>query len=174
MIEQSFTKALFHGVIADDMIFPYPEMPPDERENASMLLSNVRRFFTANVDSAKIDREGEIPASVLSGLRELGLFGLQIPTEYGGAGLSMAAYARVMQEIAGLDASIGVTLGAHQSIGYKALLLFGTSEQKQRYLPRLSTGESIAAFALTEPAAGSDAAAIKTRAEPLPMARPTC
>lgn len=168
MIEQSFTKSLFHGVIPDDMIFPYPEMSSEDRENTSMLLSNVRRFFQANVDSAKIDRDGEIPASVLSGLRDLGLFGLQVPTQYGGAGLSTAAYARIMQEIGGLDASIGVTLGAHQSIGFKALLLFGSAQQKERYLPRLATGEWVAAFALTEPAAGSDAAAIKTRAEPTP------
>jgi len=91
--------------------------------------------------------------------------GLQIPNEYDGIGLSNMAYARVMQEVGGLDASIAVTLGAHQSIGLKALLLFGTAEQKQRYLPKLATGEWTAAFALTEPSAGSDAAAIKTRAE---------
>ncbi|MDI3287642.1 acyl-CoA dehydrogenase family protein [Polyangium sp. 15x6] len=165
LIEQSFTKALFHGVIAEDMIFPYPEMTSEERQSTSIILDSVRRFFAANVDSAKIDREQEIPKEVMAGLRSLGLFGLQIPTEYGGIGLSTAAYARVMQEIGGLDASIAVTLGAHQSIGYKSLLLFGTPEQKRRYLPKLATGESVAAFALTEPSAGSDAAAIKTRAE---------
>jgi len=165
MIEQSFTKALFHGVIAEDMIFPYPEMTSEERQSTSIILDSVRRFFAANVDSAKIDRDHEIPTAVMDGLRSLGLFGLQIPTEYGGIGLSAAAYARVMQEIGGMDASIAVTLGAHQSIGYKSLLLFGTHEQKQRYLPQLATGESVAAFALTEPSAGSDAAAIKTRAE---------
>ncbi|MDI1433897.1 MULTISPECIES: acyl-CoA dehydrogenase family protein [Polyangium] len=165
LIEQSFTKALFHGVIAEDMIFPYPEMTSEERQSTSIILDSVRRFFAANVDSAKIDRDHEIPKAVLDGLRSLGLFGLQIPTEYGGIGLSTAAYARVMQEIGGMDASIAVTLGAHQSIGYKSLLLFGTHEQKRRYLPQLATGESVAAFALTEPSAGSDAAAIKTRAE---------
>jgi len=117
LIEQSFTKSLFHGVIPDDMIFPFPEMSADERESTSMLLSNVRRYFGANVDSAKIDREGAIPPSVLSGLRELGLFGLQVPTQYGGAGLSTSAYARIMQEIAGSDASIGGTLRAHQTSG---------------------------------------------------------
>ncbi|MDI1481799.1 acyl-CoA dehydrogenase family protein [Polyangium sp. y55x31] len=165
LIEQSFTKALFHGVIAEDMIFPYPEMTSEERQSTSIILDSVRRFFAANVDSAKIDREQEIPKEVMDGLRSLGLFGLQIPTEYGGIGLSTAAYVRVMQEIGGMDASIAVTLGAHQSIGYKSLLLFGTPEQKRRYLPKLATGESVAAFALTEPSAGSDAAAIKTRAE---------
>src|SRR4029078_2010228 len=119
----------------------------------------------ANVDSAKIDREHEIPKEVIDGLKSLGLFGLQVPPDMGGIGLRATAYARVVQEIGGLDASIGVTIGAHQSIGFKALLLFGTPEQKERYLPKLASGEWTAAFALTEPSAGSDAAAIKTRAE---------
>jgi acyl-CoA dehydrogenase family protein 9 len=165
LFEQSFMKALFHGVIAEDLIFPYPEMSAEDRENTSMILDSVRRFFAANVDSAKIDREHEIPKEVMDGMKGLGLFGLQVPTELGGIGLGATAYARVMQEVGGLDPSIGVTIGAHQSIGFKALLLFGTKEQKERYLPKLATGEHTAAFALTEPSAGSDAAAIKTRAE---------
>jgi acyl-CoA dehydrogenase family protein 9 len=165
MIEQSFMKALFHGVIAEDMIFPYPELPSDDRENTSMILDSVRRYFAANVDSAKIDREHAIGPEVMAGLKSLGLFGLQIPTEHDGIGLSASAFARVMQEVGGLDASIAVMLGAHQSIGLKGILLFGTPEQKRRYLPKLATGEWTAAFALTEPSAGSDAAAIKTRAE---------
>jgi acyl-CoA dehydrogenase family protein 9 len=168
LIEQSFMKALFHGVIAEDMIFPYPEMPAEDRENTAMILDSVRRFFGEKVDSAKIDREHEIPAEVLTGLKALGLFGLQVPTEYDGIGLSATAYARVMQEVGGLDPAVAVTLGAHQSIGLKGLLLFGTPEQKRRYLPALASGEHVAAFALTEPSAGSDAAAIKTRAEPTP------
>jgi acyl-CoA dehydrogenase family protein 9 len=165
LFEQSFMKALFHGVIAEDLIFPYPEMGTEERENTSLMLDTVRRFFAANVDSAKIDREHEIPKEVLDGLKEMGLFGLQIPTEYGGIGLSATSYTRVMQEVGAFDPSIAVTLGAHQSIGLKAILLFGTPEQKEKYLPKLATGEHTAAFALTEPGAGSDAAAIKTRAE---------
>ncbi len=165
MNEQSFMKSLFHGVIAEDLIFPYPEMPPEDRENAAMILDSVRKFFAQSVDPAKIDREHEIPGEVLEGAKALGLFGLQIPTDHDGIGLSATAYARVMQEVAGLDASVAVTLGAHQSIGLKAILLFGNDEQKRRYLPKLATGEWTAAFALTEPSAGSDAAAIKTRAE---------
>ncbi|MCC6554941.1 MAG: acyl-CoA dehydrogenase family protein [Polyangiaceae bacterium] len=164
-IEQSFMKALFHGVIAEEIIFPYPEMPSEDRENTSLILDSVRRFFAANIDSARIDREHAIPGEVLEGLKGLGLMGLQIPTDLGGVGLSSMAYARVMQEIAGLDPSVAVMLGAHQSIGLKGILIFGTDEQKRRYLPKLAAGESVAAFALTEPSAGSDAAAIKTRAE---------
>ncbi|MBK8253376.1 MAG: acyl-CoA dehydrogenase family protein [Polyangiaceae bacterium] len=164
-LEQSFMKALFHGVIAEDMIFPFPETPKEERENVGVMLDTVRRFFNTNVDSKKIDQEHRIDESVLTGLKELGLFGLQIPQEHGGVGLSTHSYLRVMQEVAGRDTSVAVTLGAHQSIGLKALLLFGTADQKKRYLPALATGEKVAAFALTEPGAGSDAAGIKTHAE---------
>ncbi len=145
-LEQSFMKAVFHGVIAEDMIFPFPETPKEERENVVLMLDSVRRFFAAHVDSAKIDREHEIPPSVLAGLKELGLFGLQIGSEHGGIGLSTHSYLRVMQEGASRDSSIAVTLGAHQSIGLKALLLFGTSELKQRYLPALATGEKVVVF----------------------------
>lgn len=161
-------KSLFHGVIAEDLVYPFPEMSHEERDNTNLILDSVRKFFEAEVDSARIDREGMIPESVLEGMKELGLFGTNIPQEYGGIGLSSRAYARVVQEIAALDASLAVTLGAHQSIGLKGILLFGTEEQKRRYLPKLATGELVAAFALTEPSAGSDAAAIQTRAEPLP------
>ena len=109
MVEQSFLKALFHGVIAEDLIFPYPEMAAEERENTSLILDSVRRFFDQHVDSARIDREHHIESSVLDAAKELGLFGLQIPSEHGGIGLSATAYARVMQEVGGRDASIAVT-----------------------------------------------------------------
>src|SRR5436309_79772 len=91
-----------------------------------------------------------------------GLFHGVIAEELGGLGLDATAYARVMQEVAAHEASLAVTLGAHQSIGLKGILLFGTEAQKKRYLPALATGEKVAAFALTEPSAGSDAASIKT------------
>jgi acyl-CoA dehydrogenase family protein 9 len=165
MADQSFMKSLFHGVIAENIVFPYPEPSEGEADTINALLESVRRFCAANVDSAKIDETHEIPAAVMSGLKGLGLFGMQIPTEYGGGGMSATGYARVMQEIAGIDPAIAVTLGAHQSIGLKSILLFGTDDQKKRYLPKLATGEMVAAFALTEPSAGSDAAAIQTRAD---------
>src|ERR1700722_7740206 len=164
MIEESFMKSVFHGVIEEGVLFPYPEPGQTEVDNLQAMLDSVRRFCTANVDSAKIDREHTIGDPVLAGLKELGLFGLLIPQEYGGIGLSVTGYARIMQEVAAIDSSLAVMLGAHQSIGLKGLLLFGTPEQKKKYLPRLATGEMIAAFALTEPGAGSDAAAIQTRA----------
>jgi len=168
MNEQSFMKSLFHGVIAEELIFPFPEFSKDERDNTAMILDSVRKFMDANVDPAKIDQEQVIPPSVIEGMKELGLFGMIIPQEYGGIGLSASSYARVVQEVAGHDASLAVTLGAHQSIGLKGILLFGNEQQKLEYLPKLASGEHVAAFALTEPSAGSDAAAIQTRAEPLP------
>jgi acyl-CoA dehydrogenase family protein 9 len=168
MNEQSFMKSLFHGVVAEELIYPYPELSRDERDNTTMILESVRKFIETSVDPVKIDREQTIPKEVLDGMKDLGLFGMIIPQEHGGIGLSASSYARVVQEIASYDASLAVTLGAHQSIGLKALLLFGTEEQRVQYLPKLASGEKIAAFALTEPSAGSDAAAIQTRAEALP------
>jgi acyl-CoA dehydrogenase family member 9 len=166
MREQSFMKSLFFGVIDETLVFPWPEPAAAEVDTLHTLLDGVRRYFHLWVDSAAIDREQRIPDEVLKGLKELGLFGMLVPAQYGGAGLSQTGYARVMEELGSLDSSIAVTIGAHQSIGLKALLLFGTPELKERYLPRLATGDLVAAFALTEPGAGSDAAAIATRAEP--------
>ena len=168
MNEQSFMKSLFHGVVAEELIYPFPELGRDERDNTTMILESVRKFIETSVDPVKIDREQTIPKAVLDGMKELGLFGMIIPQEHGGIGLSASSYARVVQEVASYDASLAVTLGAHQSIGLKGILLFGTEEQRAKYLPKLASGEKIAAFALTEPSAGSDAAAIQTRAEALP------
>ncbi len=163
--EESFMKSLFHGVIAESIVCPYPSPSKDEQETLKLLLDNVREFCTTQVNPVLIDKEHTIPQQVLNGMKELGLFGMLIPEEYGGLGLSNTAYARVMQEVAAHDASLAVTLGAHQSIGLKGILLSGNPAQKKKYLPKLATGEHVAAFALTEPGAGSDAASISTRAE---------
>jgi acyl-CoA dehydrogenase family protein 9 len=165
MSDDSFMKSLFFGVIDERAVFPFPEPSEGEADKVGALLESIRRFCSANVDSAAIDAARALPPEVLRGLKELGLFGLQVPVELGGSGLSSTGCARVIQEIGGIDPAIGVTLAAHQSIGYQALLLFGTEEQKRRYLPRLASGEHVAAYALTEAGAGSDAAAIQTRAD---------
>src|SRR5262249_18219796 len=149
-----------------ELVYPFPEQSREERDNTAMIIDSIKRYIEANVDPAKIDHDQVIPDSVINGMKELGLFGMIIPQEYGGIGLSSSSYARVVQEVAGYDASLAVTLGAHQSIGLKGILLFGNEQQKTEYLPKLATGEHVAAFALTEPSAGSDAAAIQTRAEP--------
>jgi acyl-CoA dehydrogenase family member 9 len=165
MREQSFTKSLFFGVIDESLVFPWPEPEFDEVSAVLGVLDTVRRFFTLRVDSAEIDRQERIPDEVRKGLMDIGCFGLSIPKAHGGLGLTNTGYARVIQEIAGMDASIAATLAAHQSLGAKGILLFGTDDQKQRYLPRLATGELTAAFALAETGAGSDAGEIQTRAE---------
>ncbi|XP_053528890.1 complex I assembly factor ACAD9, mitochondrial isoform X3 [Artibeus jamaicensis] len=126
-----------------------------------MLSSSIHAV--AKVDSRKIDQEGKIPKETLEKLKGLGLFGMQVPEEYGGLGLSNTMYAR-LREIVSLDGSIAMTLEAHQAIGLKGIILAGSEEQKARYLPKLASGEHIAAFCLTEPASGSDAASIQTRA----------
>jgi acyl-CoA dehydrogenase family protein 9 len=165
MRDQSFMKSLFFGAIDESIVFPWADPEDAEVERVHATLASARRFFELRVDSAEIDRQERIPDEVLQGLKELGCFGLAIPQSHGGMGLTTTGYARVMQEITGLDASVAMTLGAHQSIGMRALLIFGTDDQKSRYLPRLATGQLIAAFALTESGAGSDPAAIQTRAD---------
>lgn len=165
MADLSFMKSLFHGVVDEGALFPFPETDRDEADTANRLVESVRRYFEKNVDSTQIDIDEKIPDSVLEGLKGLGVFGMAIPTTYGGGGMHHTTFARVMEEIGALDSSIAVTVGAHQSIGLEGILLFGTDEQRAKYLPKLATGEHVAAFALTEPGAGSDAAAIQTRAE---------
>ncbi|HEY7369833.1 MAG TPA: acyl-CoA dehydrogenase family protein, partial [Thermoanaerobaculia bacterium] len=158
-------RALFAGHVPEDLLFPYPEVSAEERETVDAFLDSLRSFAKDHIDSRRIDKEHTIPREVIEGLAGLGAFGMTIPEEYGGYGFSATAYCRVTEEIGTLDASIGILIGGHQSIGMKGLLLFGTEEQKKRWLPDLASGKMIAAFALTEPEAGSDAASIKTTAE---------
>ena len=162
--QASFGKSLFFGEILEDQFFPYPEMDAASKETVSAICDAIDKFM-ATVDTRKLDRDAEIPAALLQQLRDLGLFGLIVPEEFGGLGLTNSGYARVMEQLASWDGSITVTLGAHSSIGFKGLLLVGTPEQKKKYLPKLATGEMIACFCLTEPGSGSDAFSIKTRAE---------
>ncbi|XP_059966826.1 complex I assembly factor ACAD9, mitochondrial [Mesoplodon densirostris] len=160
---QAFAKELFLGKIEKKEVFPFPEVSQDELNEINQFVGPVEKFFTEEVDSQKIDREGKIPNETLEKLKNLGLFGMQVPEEYGGLGLSNTMYAR-LGEIISLDCSIAVTLAAHQAIGLKGIILAGNEEQKARYLPKLASGEHVAAFCLTEPASGSDAASIRTRA----------
>ncbi|HVJ88347.1 MAG TPA: acyl-CoA dehydrogenase family protein, partial [Labilithrix sp.] len=134
-------------------------------DEVNAVLDGIRRLAAKQLDPARIDREAAIPPELLAGLRELGIFGLAVPKAYGGSGFGYTAYARVVQELASLDASVALTVSAHQSLGLAALLFFGTEELKAKYLPQCARGESIAAFALAEVGAGSDAGAIQTRAD---------
>jgi acyl-CoA dehydrogenase family protein 9 len=113
----------------------------------------------------KIEREGSIPRELMAGLKRVGLFGLNVPAVYGGVGLSIPGYLKVLEVVARTDMSLALIPTAHLSIGLKGIVLFGTEEQKKRYLPRAATGDMIFAYALTEPDTGSDAQHIETRAE---------
>jgi len=166
--EQSFMKSLFFGQIQENYIFPYPKPKADTKEAVTLILDAIEKFGKDVVRSAEWDEKGEMPREIVTMMAEMGLTGLAVPEELGGLGLPQSGYARIFQDIAALDASLAVTLGAHQSIGYKALLLFGNEEQRKRFLPRLASGELIGAFCLTEPSSGSDAASIQTYAELTP------
>ena len=166
LLDQSVAKQLLLGDILEENLFPYPSIGERDREVLAMIVDSVDRFLDGkDADFANWDREAHQPEEFVQALRELGLFGLIIPEEFGGLGLSNAAYARVLSQTSGHDSSVSLTIGAHSSIGMKGLLLYGNDEQKARYLPRLASGEMIAAFCLTEPGAGSDAAAIRTAAK---------
>lgn len=158
-----FVKNLFLGQFDKSMLV-YPEISDNEElEELTQMYNQVEKFFLEEVDSKKIDEDACIPEETLKMIGEMGLFGQQVPPEYGGLGLNATKFARLAEATA-LDGSIAVTLAAHQSIGLKGILLYGTEEQKSKYLPKLASGELLAAFCLTEPSSGSDAASIQTRA----------
>jgi alkylation response protein AidB-like acyl-CoA dehydrogenase len=162
----SFVRELFLGRFRLDLIHPHPVVEdPAEQARAAAFLAKLRAFLE-RVDSDMIDRTGEIPESYVQELREMGAFGIKIPIEYGGVGLSYASYTRAIAMVTSKDGSLAALLSAHQSIGLpQPLKLFGTPEQKQRYFPRLAKG-AISAFALTEVDAGSDPANLRTSATP--------
>jgi acyl-CoA dehydrogenase family protein 9 len=160
----SLTRQLFTGRIDDSILFPYPRISEDEDRRVTEFLDRLRAYLDAHLDREWIDEHERIPDEVMQGLRELGLFGISIPVEHGGMGLSQSAYCRVFEFVTGYDVGLAIVLGVHLSIGIKGIQLAGTDEQKRLYLPKAATGEWFASFALTEPEAGSDANGIRTRA----------
>src|SRR3954462_1509391 len=165
----SFVRGIFSGALHDALLFPFPDpldrTNPDEAKVVRRLIDALRAMQRDGlVDSARFDEEEAIPEPTITALAANGLLGLTIPKEYGGAGLSSTGYARVFGEVSRIDASLAVLIDVHCGLGSKALVLFGTAEQKQRYLPMLARGETLAAYALTEPDIGSDAQNIKTEA----------
>jgi alkylation response protein AidB-like acyl-CoA dehydrogenase len=166
MRDRSVAKQLFFGDIYEENLFPYPSIRAKDRENLTAIVDAIDEFLKSKAkDLVQYDRKGEQPPDYVQSLRDMGLFGLIIGEEYGGLGLSNGAYARVLGQISSHDSATSVTVGAHSSIGLKGLLLFGNDAQKQKYLPKLASGETIAAFCLTESGAGSDAASVKTHAK---------
>jgi len=163
----SFVEELFMGTLRTDLVFPYPQQSEQDRQIGDAYLRQVEQFLRDQVDPDAIDRDGEIPPHVIEGLARLGCFGMKIPREYGGLGLSQVNYNRTICLIASYCGSTAVWLSAHQSIGApQPLKLFGTEEQKRRYLPRLAAG-AVSAFALTELGVGSDPANMETTATPI-------
>ena len=160
----SFAKALALGEIHEDLVFPYPIPGGEEADKVRKLVQGFRDYAAEHVDAIKIDEEGWIDDEVYERLGDLGLMGLYVPEEYGGQGLSQTGYARVFEAIGQVSGSLTVGMGVHQSIGMKAIVIFGSDEQKQRFLPDLCAGRKLAGYALTEPEAGSDAYNVKSRA----------
>ncbi len=161
----SFVRDLFLGSLRLDLIHPYPEQDPAEVARAKPFLDQLERLLRT-VDADRIDREGEIPKEVIDALKAMGAFGIKIPREYGGLGLSQLSYMKAMELVSSVDGSLTALLSAHQSIGVpQPLKMFGTEAQKKKYLPRLAKG-AVSAFALTEPGVGSDPAAMETTAVP--------
>ncbi|RWS29865.1 very long-chain specific acyl-CoA dehydrogenase-like protein [Leptotrombidium deliense] len=166
MATNSFVMNLFNGQAKLDQVFPFPDVLTEEqREILSMVKEPCERLYLDLNDPLKNDAEESINEKVVESLKNLGAFGIMVPVEYGGAGLNNTQYARLGEIMGGNDLGIGIFLGAHQSIGYKGILLYGNNEQKNKYLPDLATGKRIAAFCLTEPSSGSDASSIQTKAE---------
>ncbi len=164
----SFASNLFVGRYDFDRIYPYPAQSVEDRAAGEEFLQKLETYLREHVDPDEIDRTGEIPPENFKGLAEMGAFGIKVPKKYGGLGLSQSNYGRAAVLLGSWDGNVAALVSAHQSIGVaQPLLLFGTEEQKQKYLPRVAGGE-ISAFALTETHAGSDPATMSLRAEPSP------
>src|SRR3954471_15147068 len=159
-------KSLFFGRLKLDSVMPYPKQDADEAARTDALIAKVDAFLKESVDGFQIDLEERIPQHVIGGLGALGGLGMTVPKEYGGGGFTHTAYCRVLERIAAHCASTGVVVGAHQSIGLKALVLMGNEQQKKTFLPDLAAGRKLAAFCLSEPEVGSDAANVQTTAVP--------
>jgi acyl-CoA dehydrogenase family protein 9 len=160
----SFAKSLFLGEIHEELVFPWPEADSEEQDRVRALNARIREYCAEHYDARRAEEERWIPDQVLRDLGEIGALGLYVEEEYGGQGLSQTGYARVFETVGQIDATLAIVLGVHQSIGFKGISLFGTDEQKARFLPDLATGRKLAAFALTEPDAGSDAYHVRSRA----------
>jgi alkylation response protein AidB-like acyl-CoA dehydrogenase len=164
-LQASFMRSLCMGEIEEDVVFPFPKMKPEEAQLCKQVIDSIKPWLSSKeADYRKWDVAGEIPSEFIDEMKNFGLFSFIIPEEFGGMGLHSMAYSRCMQELVKYDGSVAITAGAHSSIGMRGLYMFGTPEQKAKYMPKLATGEMIAAYCLTEAGAGSDAASIKTRA----------
>jgi alkylation response protein AidB-like acyl-CoA dehydrogenase len=162
--QMGVAKGLFWGKFISDWVFPFPQLSPAQDALARSAVSEVTQFCEQHLDPAKIDRDADIPRDVIDGLARLGVLGMTAPVEMGGRGFNQLGYGKILEVIGGRCSSTAIFVNAHHSIGMRALLLFGTAEQKEKWLPDLISGRKLAAFALTEPEAGSDAGNVQTTA----------
>jgi alkylation response protein AidB-like acyl-CoA dehydrogenase len=163
---EGFISGLFMGRFDFKALHPYPVQRAEDRDQGDAFVSRLETFLKEHADPDEIDRTGEIPQHVFDGLAKLGAFGIKVPVEYGGLGLSQTNYCRAAMLLGSYCGNLTALISAHQSIGVpQPLLLFGTEEQKRRFLPRVAGGE-VSAFALTETKVGSDPAKMETHAEP--------
>lgn len=157
-----FVKNLFWGNLREELLFPYPEQDAEENARCEALLAVLDEYLEKEHPAIRIDQEQEIPGWVIDRLFQIGVLGMTIPREFGGGGLGITSYNRVLERIGGTCGSTAVMVSAHQSIGCKAIMLFGTEEQKSRWLPHLAK-DWLSAFCLSEPNVGCDAAGQETR-----------
>ena len=161
--EMGFVKNMFWGGMRDDLVFPYPKVDTDEKVKADALLAKLDDYLKNEHPTIQIDREQEIPRWAFDRLFEIGVLGMTIPEEHGGLGLGITSYNRVLERLGRTCASTSVVVSAHQSIGCKAVMLFGTEEQKKKWLPQMATS-ALSAFCLSEPNVGCDAGGQETHA----------
>ena len=166
---QEFAKQLYFGQYAGKAFPAYPDVTGSAEVNQAV--ADLQQYCRDKIDPVKIDRESRIPDDVVAGLGKLGVLGACLPKEAGGRGFSQLAYCRLVEVLGGHCGSTALFVNAHHSIGPRAIVLFGTTEQQKQWLPKSATGEWLSAFALTEPEAGSDASNVQTTATPTPDGR---
>ena len=163
--QHSFAMGIFMNQMNTKQIFPFPDALSEEsKDTVKLALDSFGRYFDQVHDAVANDANESFDQKAMETYKQLGGLGLLAPEEYGGFGLLSTQYARLIELFGGHDLSFSITIGAHQSLGYKGLLLYGNEQQKNKYLPMLSSGQKLAAYCLTEPTAGSDANSIRTTA----------
>lgn len=159
--EMGYIKNLFWGRVREDLMLPYPVVAETERERCDALLAELKDYLDNEHPRIQIDQEEEIPMWCFDRLFEIGVLGMTVPEQYGGLGLGVTSYNRVLEMIGSYCGSTAVVVSAHQSIGCKAIMLFGNQKQKDEYLPIVAR-QSLSGFCLSEPQVGSDAAGQET------------